>query len=102
LPTVKMTPKLITTITVNDGKYTRFFIYTDRDLTGVGRENTQTHTRVVVSYSDNFLKKMGLKASSMAGFENLKPVVIGGKDMLEHETCTINDAPAKVDPCPVD
>ena len=37
----------------------------------------------------------------MPGFENYRRVVVGGKEMLEQQTCMIGGAPAKVDPCPV-
>lgn len=102
LPFVKMDQKLMTMIMLTEGKYNRFFHYNGGDLILIGRENTRTNTRSMVSYTENFLKKLDPSAASMPAFQNYKPVVIGGKDMLQQETCTIEGVPAKVDPCPVD
>lgn len=101
-PSMKMKRKLMTMIMLNEGKYNRTFNYTDADLTGIGRENTETNTRLTVTYMEDVMKKFGRSSADIPALQGYKHVVIGGKDMLENQTCMIGGAPAKVDPCPVD
>ena len=94
--------KLSTMVMLNDPGVQVSYTYSDAQPLAVMRQNRETSTSEMISYMDNFVKKMGKKISDMPGMENYREMVIGGRDVLEMRTCSIDFKPVKMDPCPVE
>lgn len=94
--------KMMTTIMLMGEGIQDSFTYTDADLTSTMRTNPETKTTAMVSYMDNFLTALGKKLSEMPNMENYREVNIGGRNLLEMRSCTVNGAIVKMDPCPVE
>lgn len=94
--------KLMTTIMLMGEGIQDSFTYTDANLTGTMRTNPETKTTASVTYMDNFLTALGKKLSEMPNMENYREVNIGGRNLLEVRSCTVNGAIVKMDPCPVE
>lgn len=87
------------TIPVAPG-YVRSLVFMDKDLLGSsGYKNGKPHGEHIL-YSDNIYKTLGQKLDRQVGMENVKEVVINGKDMLETRNCFINGEQVKVATCP--
>jgi len=94
--------KLSTMVILNDPGIQVSYMYVDGQPLSMSRQNRETATTEMISYMDNFAKKMGKKISDMPGMENYREMVIGGRDVLEMRTCSIDFKPVKMDPCPVE
>ena len=98
-PNVKVSKKLMTSVSVMGEKYMDIFTYEGAEVSGSSRFNKETKTMLSINYMDDVYKKLGQKRPDNA---DQKEVVINGKHMLETRMCMIDNKPAKVDPCPVD
>ena len=98
-PNVKVSKKLMTSVSVMGEKYMDIFTYEGAEVSGSSRFNKETKTMLSINNMDDVYKKLGQKRPDNA---DQKEVVINGKHMLETRMCMIDNKPAKVDPCPVD
>lgn len=94
--------QLSTMVMLLDGQRQTTYMYTEAQPLSIMRMNKETGTTESVTYMDNYLKKMGKKPGDMVGTDNLREIVLNGRDMLEMHTCMIDFKPVKIDPCPIE
>ncbi len=101
-PKTELDTKLMVMIMLTGDGIQENFSYTDGLLTGKGRTNPETRTTESITYMDNYLPALGKKLSEMPNMENFREVNLGGRNLLEMHSCMVNNAPVRMDPCPVE
>ncbi len=97
---VKEVPSLLAMfMTPVDEHRRRTETYKDGKLLGVSwMKDNKPHGEQII-YSDNYLKKNGMRIDQMTNMENAREVTIDGVDLIETRNCYQNGVPIKTDKC---